>query len=235
MRWSLLPAARPVSVPPDDLAKRGPDFLEQEIIERVRSGPLRWTMVVAVANPGDPTADPSKAWPEGRRAIDVGTLIVQQIQPERDIPCRDINFDPTVLPSRDHDIGQPVPGRPVIRLREVVRPSHSGGQGLSSEPLRAPSHDRGQPTLYATPAPAALAHGGLHLGHTVHRRRHGVYRQAEISDARFNSQTVRDRNSGAGDNPPCGAPALRHPVAPGRPAGADEGRGGRCRITRFTS
>src|SRR5215831_16535938 len=99
VRWSLLPAAQPVSVSPDDLAKRGSDFLEQEITERVRGGPKRWTMVVTVANPGDPTADPSKAWPEDRRVVEVGTLIVQQIQPERDGPCRDINFDPTVLPS----------------------------------------------------------------------------------------------------------------------------------------
>jgi catalase len=98
-RWSLLPAAQPVSVSPDDLAKSGPDFLEHEITERVHSGPLRWTMVVTVANPGDATADPSKAWPEDRRAVEVGTLIVQQIIAERDGPCRDINFDPTVLPA----------------------------------------------------------------------------------------------------------------------------------------
>jgi catalase len=31
VRWSLLPAAQPVAVSPDELAKRGPDFLEQEI------------------------------------------------------------------------------------------------------------------------------------------------------------------------------------------------------------
>ncbi len=99
VRWSLVPAAQPVSVSPDDLAKRGPDFLEQEIAERVRRGPLHWTMVVVVASPGDPTADPSKAWPEDRRAIAVGTLTVEQIEPERDGPCRDINFDPTVLPA----------------------------------------------------------------------------------------------------------------------------------------
>lgn len=98
VRWSLLPAAQPVPVSPDELAKRGPNFLEQEIAERVRGGPLRWTMMVTVANPDDPTADPSKAWPEDRRSVDVGTLTVQQIQPERDGPCRDINFDPTVLP-----------------------------------------------------------------------------------------------------------------------------------------
>jgi catalase len=109
VRWSLLPAAQPVSVSPDDLAKRGPDFLEQEITERVGGGPLRWTMAMTVANPGDPTADPSKAWPDDRRAVNVGTLTVQQIQPERDGPCRDINFDPTILPSGISTSDDPFP------------------------------------------------------------------------------------------------------------------------------
>jgi catalase len=109
VRWSLLPAAQPVAVSPADLSKRGPDFLEQEIAERVRGGPQRWTMVVSVANPGDPTADPSKAWPKDRRAIEVGTLIVQQIEAERDGPCRDINFDPAVLPSGMRTSDDPFP------------------------------------------------------------------------------------------------------------------------------
>jgi len=109
VRWSLLPAAQPVPISQDDLAKRGPDFLEQEITERVRGGPQRWTMVVTVANPGDPTADPSKAWPEDRRTVEVGTLTVQQIEPDRDGPCRDINFDPTVLPSGMRTSDDPFP------------------------------------------------------------------------------------------------------------------------------
>ena len=109
VRWSLVPAVQPVPVSPDDLAKRGPNFLEQDITERVRGGPQRWTLVVTVANPGDPTADPSKAWPEDRRTVGVGTLTVQQIQPERDGPCRDINFDPTVLPSGMQTSDDPFP------------------------------------------------------------------------------------------------------------------------------
>jgi catalase len=109
VRWSILPAAQPVPVSADDLAKRGPDFLEQEIAERVRGGPQRWTMIVTLANPGDPTADPSKAWPEDRRTVEVGTLTVQQIQPERDGPCRDINFDPTVLTSGMRTSDDPFP------------------------------------------------------------------------------------------------------------------------------
>jgi catalase len=99
IRWSLVPAAQPVPISPGDLAKRGPDYLEQEIAQRVSASPQRWNLIITVANPGDPTADPNKAWPEDRRTINAGTLIVQQIEPERDGPCRDINFDPTVLPA----------------------------------------------------------------------------------------------------------------------------------------
>jgi catalase len=109
VRWSLLPVAQPVPVSPDDLAKRGPDFLEQEITQRVGSGPQHWTMAVTVANSGDPTADPSKAWPEDRRTVEVGTLTVQQIEAERDGPCRDINFDPTVLPTGIRTSDDPFP------------------------------------------------------------------------------------------------------------------------------
>jgi catalase len=99
VRWSLVPVAQPIPVSPADLEKRGRNFLEKEISERVRtSGPQRWTMVVTVADAGDPTADPSKAWPQGRRTLTVGMLVVQRIEAERNSRCRDINFDPTVLP-----------------------------------------------------------------------------------------------------------------------------------------
>jgi catalase len=109
VRWSLLPAAQPVTIAPDELAKRGPDFLEQEIAARVAAAPQQWTMVVTVANSGDPTADPSKPWPADRRTITVGTLTAQHVEAERDGPCRDINFDPTVLPAGMRTSDDPFP------------------------------------------------------------------------------------------------------------------------------
>jgi catalase len=109
VRWSLLPSQTPVAVAQADLAKRGPDFLEKEIAARVQNGPVRWTMMVTVANPGDPTNDPSKAWPEDRHAVEVGTLVVNQIEAEADGPCRDINFDPTVLPDGMRTSDDPFP------------------------------------------------------------------------------------------------------------------------------
>ena len=109
VRWSLVPVAQPVIVPGDELAKRPPDFLEQEITQRLAAGPQRWTMTVTVADPGDQTADPSKAWPDGRRTVDVGTLMASKIIPEPDGPCREINYDPTVLPGGIHTSDDPFP------------------------------------------------------------------------------------------------------------------------------
>jgi catalase len=109
VRWSLVPQAQVVPITKEDLAKLGPDYLSQEIAKRVANAPQRWTMVVTVADPGDPTADPTKAWPPGRRAVEVGTLVVQRIEGERDGPCREINFDPTILPKGVHVSDDPFP------------------------------------------------------------------------------------------------------------------------------
>jgi catalase len=99
VRWSFIPSAKPATISSAELAKRDPDFLEEDIIQRVDTAPQRWNLMITVANPGDPTSDPTRAWPADRRSLDVGTLTVRQISPEVDGPCRDINFDPTVLPA----------------------------------------------------------------------------------------------------------------------------------------
>jgi len=109
VRWSLKPMAQPVFLSADERAKRGRDFLEQDITQRVRSAPQRWSLVVTLANPQDPTADPTKAWPDDRRTIDAGTLVARQIEAEPNAPCRDINFDPTVLPTGIQTSDDPFP------------------------------------------------------------------------------------------------------------------------------
>ncbi len=76
--------------------------------------------MITVANPGDSTADPNKAWPADRRTVEVGTLTVQQIEPEADGPCRDINYDPTVLPSGITTSDESIPRRALGRLFPVV-------------------------------------------------------------------------------------------------------------------
>jgi catalase len=109
VRWSFEPTAQPEFRAAGQLKQFGPDFLAQDIEKRVADAPQRWTMIVTVADPGDPTADPSKAWPAQRRKVTAGVLVVSAIEPEANGPCRDLNFDPTVLPPGMHVSDDPFP------------------------------------------------------------------------------------------------------------------------------
>jgi hypothetical protein len=53
---------------------------------------------VTLAKPGDPSNDATKVWPADREHVDIGTLIVRQAEDEANGPCRDYNYDPTILP-----------------------------------------------------------------------------------------------------------------------------------------
>jgi len=51
-----------------------------------------------VGQPGDPTDDATIPWPEDREHLDAGTVTLDQVEVEAPGNCRDINFDPLVLP-----------------------------------------------------------------------------------------------------------------------------------------
>ena len=213
VRWSLLPAAQPVALSPEELAKRGSDFLEQEIAQRVANAPQRWTMVVTVANPGDPTADPSEAWPANRRTIEVGTLIAQHVQAERDGPCRDINFDPTVLPSGMRTSDDPFPAARSaayaksydLRTAEAkdYPPDRDGSQAMMERHRRFTAWQRVLHWLMAA-CILAMLFIGVGMVSTVTP----IY----LTDP----QTARHRHSGARADPLGAPPALWCAVAAGR-------------------
>lgn len=94
VRWRMAPQSM------DDAAAlaSGPDYLAADLRERLAHGPLRWKLRVILAAPGDPTNDATKAWPTDRPDIDAGTLVIESEQPQDSGACRNINYDPTVLP-----------------------------------------------------------------------------------------------------------------------------------------
>jgi catalase len=96
VRWRVDPDD--AYVPLADAQKQDSDFLERGLAERLRQGPLRWHMVITLAQPGDITNDSTRLWPANRTQIDVGTLVVQREEAQIDGPCRDISFDPLTLP-----------------------------------------------------------------------------------------------------------------------------------------
>ncbi|MDR5857424.1 catalase family peroxidase [Caballeronia sp. LZ062] len=97
VRWSLVPDATYEPVSPSNATRH--DFLDDELKGRLAHGAQRWHLILTVAQPGDITNDATKAWPEDRKQIDAGTLVINRETAQADGDCRDINFDPTVLPA----------------------------------------------------------------------------------------------------------------------------------------
>lgn len=98
VRWSFVPDAPFEALDKASLAKLPPNFLFDDIIARLAKGPVRWHMMITVAEPGDPLDDATKVWPADRRSIDVGTLEIVRSSPEEGGACRNITFDPLILP-----------------------------------------------------------------------------------------------------------------------------------------
>jgi catalase len=94
VRWSLLPEASGQAPAPE--AK---EYLQQDLSDKLASGPQRWSLVLTLANAGDPTNDASKAWSGEHKTVNAGTLVVDADSPQLSGDCRDINYDPLVLPA----------------------------------------------------------------------------------------------------------------------------------------
>ena len=97
VRWQFVPQDGEKRLSDDELKGAGANFLEQALIERTAQGPLRWDMMVAIGQPGDPQDNPTLPWPEDRRRIKAGTLTITGAMPQQGAACEPINYDPLVM------------------------------------------------------------------------------------------------------------------------------------------
>jgi catalase len=99
VRWQFDPEAPLTGLDKSALDQVQRDHLFDEMIRRTAQGPSRWHLRLVVANPGDVTDKATVAWQGPHRTIDAGLLTVTRVEPEETGACRDLNFDPTILPA----------------------------------------------------------------------------------------------------------------------------------------
>lgn len=80
----------------EEAETRSPDYLEDELVERLSKGPVAFQLTLILGEEGDPTDDPTSAWPEDRERINIGHLSITHIADEK---AQDNVFDPTVVPA----------------------------------------------------------------------------------------------------------------------------------------
>ncbi len=96
VRWQLEPHSAFAALPAQVDDKQ---YLQHDLHQRLAQGPLRWTLRLVLADPGDALDDPARPWPAERRSVDAGTLVLEQVDAPEQGACRDLNFDPLILPT----------------------------------------------------------------------------------------------------------------------------------------
>jgi catalase len=89
-RWE--PEAGEQTLSPEDAKARGRDYLQQDLLAR---GEMAFRLTAIVATEEDAVDDPTVAWPEEREQVEVGRLVVEGPELERERDGDILVFDPT--------------------------------------------------------------------------------------------------------------------------------------------
>jgi catalase len=77
VRYQMVPE-HAVHLDAAEAAKRAPDFLMDELPQRLKRGPVTFHLKAQLAAAGDSTKDPTRPWPEERKVMDLGVLTIDR-------------------------------------------------------------------------------------------------------------------------------------------------------------
>jgi catalase len=97
VRFRWVPEGGEQRLTPDELEARSATFLVDEIGERVKAGGVKFWLVAQVGEKGDPTSDVTRAWPDDRKIVKLGELVVTERVPDSASAEKALVFLPNVL------------------------------------------------------------------------------------------------------------------------------------------
>ena len=74
-----------------------PDFLVDELPQRLAKGPVKFHLMAQLANPGDQTKDPTQPWPDDRKLVDMGTITIAKAVADNTQAQKDLRYLPNNL------------------------------------------------------------------------------------------------------------------------------------------
>ncbi|WP_158752097.1 catalase family peroxidase [Acidobacterium sp. S8] len=93
-RYRIVPELGTEYLTDEDAAAKTPNYLFDELFERIAAEPIKFQIFVQLANDGDPTDDATKQWPEDRTLLKFGEITLDTLVPNNEEEQRQIIFDP---------------------------------------------------------------------------------------------------------------------------------------------
>src|SRR4051812_16637365 len=78
----------------EELAKKPPNYLMEDLPQRLAKGPVTFRIQAQLAAPGDQTKDPTQAWPDDRKVVDLGTVTISKTVADSDDLQKRLLFTP---------------------------------------------------------------------------------------------------------------------------------------------
>lgn len=97
-RYQIVPVAGAQYLSKDATDKAAPDYLMSEIVTHVHTAPVKYRLLVQVAEPGDDVNDPTKVWPASRKLVELGTLTLDKAVADSQTAEKPMMFNPLLLP-----------------------------------------------------------------------------------------------------------------------------------------
>jgi catalase len=119
----------PRNLTDEEAALWPPQYLVEEMCQRVARGSVTWELSLQLAADGDPTHDQARAWPASRPTIHAGTLTLTAEHPDQ-AAVEGMVFDPTNVPA-----GIECSDDPLLAFRSAVYSASHAARTSETKPL----------------------------------------------------------------------------------------------------
>ncbi|MFY9200499.1 MAG: catalase family peroxidase [Methanosarcina flavescens] len=98
-RYQIVPQTGNQFLSEEEIARASPNYLADEIRQRVADSPIRFNFRVQLPEPEDKIDNPSIAWPDTRKTIEIGVIEIMEAVHDSAAVERDLLFLPSQLPA----------------------------------------------------------------------------------------------------------------------------------------
>jgi catalase len=105
-RYQIIPVAGEHALSDAEAKSADPNYLMDELPQRLARGPVKFRLLAQVANEGDSINDPTMVWPADRKIVSLGTIslttmVKDQVAAQKSIMFSPLNLQAGIEPSAD--------------------------------------------------------------------------------------------------------------------------------------
>lgn len=97
VRYQIIPMGGQESLSLDQLAKAGPNYLFEELPERLKTKNPAFRLMAQIADKDDVINDPSVIWPDDRKQVELGVIHIESLVPNNAEAEKSLAFNPLIL------------------------------------------------------------------------------------------------------------------------------------------